>query len=177
LTLVKLNGKYFEALISLETLENRIAEMSAVISREYDGREIYLVVVLSGAFRFAAQLLRDIRVPAEVGFVKLKSYSGMKPGEITTELALPGLAGKHVIIAEDIIDTGNTVAHILKLPALQQAASVKVATMLHKPDALLHKLHVDYLGFSIPDRFVVGYGLDYDGKGRELNGIYQLTEN
>lgn len=127
---------------------------------------------------FAADLFKYLTIDAEICFIKLVSYKGMKSsGNVITAIGLDeDLFGREIIIVEDIVDTGKTLTEFLPQLMHQQPASLKVAALLHKPDALKHPLEIDYLGFAIPNKFVVGYGLDYDGFGRNLKEIYQLVE-
>ena len=127
---------------------------------------------------FAADLFKNLSIDAEICFIKLASYSGMKSsGKIITAIGLDqDLFGREVVIVEDIVDTGKTLNEFLPKLHHQQPKSLKIAALLHKPEATQFPLNIDYLGFSIPDKFVVGYGLDYDGLGRNLKEIYQLTE-
>jgi hypoxanthine phosphoribosyltransferase len=125
---------------------------------------------------FAADLFKSINLEAEICFIKLASYKGSKStGNVVTSIGLDAdLNQRHVIVLEDIIDTGKTLHEFLPQLANQQPASLKVAVLLHKPDATLFPIKIDYCCFTIPDRFVLGYGLDYDGYGRNLKEIYQL---
>jgi hypoxanthine phosphoribosyltransferase len=126
---------------------------------------------------FAADLFKNLTVEAEICFIKLASYKGMKSsGKVVTSIGLEDdLYGRDVIIVEDIVDTGKTLHNFLPKLQHQQPESMKIATLLHKPDATTYPLQLDYIGFSIPNKFVVGYGLDYDGLGRNLKEIYQLV--
>ena len=126
---------------------------------------------------FAADLFKNLTIEAEICFIKLASYKGMKSsGNVVTSIGLEDdLFGKEVIIVEDIVDTGKTLHNFLPKLSHQQPKSLRIATLLHKSEATVFPLHPDYVGFVIPDKFVVGYGLDYDGLGRNLKEIYQLV--
>jgi hypoxanthine phosphoribosyltransferase len=126
---------------------------------------------------FASDLFKYLTIDAEICFIKLASYKGMKSsGNVVTAIGLDqDLIGRDVVIVEDIVDTGKTLHEFLPKLQHQQPASLKIVTLLHKPEALKHPLTIDYIGFSIPNKFVVGYGLDYDGLGRNLKEIYQVT--
>jgi hypoxanthine phosphoribosyltransferase len=125
---------------------------------------------------FASDLFKHLTIEAEITFIKLASYKGMKStGNVVTSIGLDhDLFGRDVVIVEDIIDTGKTLHKFLPQLEHQQPASLRIAVLLHKPEALQHPLDIDYVGFSIPNKFVVGYGLDYNGLGRNLKEIYQL---
>lgn len=127
---------------------------------------------------FASDLFKVLNIPAEICFIKLASYKGTKSsGQVVTSIGLDiDLFGRDVIILEDIIDTGKTMSQFLPQLFHQQPASLKICTLLHKPEATIYPTTIDYRGFIIPDKFVVGYGLDYDGLGRNIKEIYQLTD-
>jgi hypoxanthine phosphoribosyltransferase len=127
---------------------------------------------------FAADVFKNLSIDAEICFIKLASYRGMKSsGQVITAIGLDvDLFGRDVVILEDIVDTGKTLSEFLPKLDHQQPNSLKIAALLHKPDATKYPLKIDYLGFSIPDKFVVGYGLDYDGLGRNLKEILQLAD-
>lgn len=175
LKLIRLRDKYFEPLISHDELIQVSKSIGKQISLDYVGKELYLLVVLSGAYRFASALSDYIDIPAEVGFVKVSSYKGTSStGQFELSLSLPDLSGKDVLIIEDIVDTGETLHFLKQQPGLQAVSSLRTASLLVKEP---NQHHLNYLGFTIPDKFVVGFGLDYDGLGRNLNDIYQLTRN
>jgi hypoxanthine phosphoribosyltransferase len=132
---------------------------------------------LNGSFMFAADLFKQLTIEAELCFIKLASYKGMKSsGKVITSIGLEDdIFGKDVIIVEDIVDTGKTLHRFLPKLVHQQPKSLKIATLLHKAEATEYPLVLDYVGFTIPNKFVVGYGLDYDGLGRNLREIFQLV--
>lgn len=127
---------------------------------------------------FASDLFKELTVDAEICFIKLASYKGTKStGNVISSIGLDvSLTGRHVIIVEDIVDTGKTLSEFMPQLLNQQPASLKIAALLHKPEALAHPVKIDYLGFNVPNKFLLGYGLDFDGLGRNLKEIYQLTE-
>ena len=137
------------------------------------------IAILNGSFMFAADLFKYLTIDAEICFIKLASYKGMKSsGHVITAIGLDqDLYGREVVIIEDIVDTGKTLNEFLPKLDHQQPKSLKIAALLHKPEATQFPLTIDYLGFRIPNKFVVGYGLDYDGLGRNLKEIYQLAEH
>ena len=177
MSVIKVHDKVFETFLSEETIQHKIKEIAAAINKDYKGKKPLFVAILNGVFMFAADLFKQLDVDAEICFIKLVSYNGMKSsGSVITAIGLvDDLYGKDVILIEDIVDTGKTLHQFLPKLLHQQPASLRVAALLHKPDSTIFPLTIDYLGFSIPDKFVVGYGLDYDGLGRNLKEIYQLV--
>ena len=173
---IKVHDKSFETYLSEETIQARIKELSAQISQDYAGKRPLFIAILNGSFMFAADLFKGLTIEAELCFIKLSSYKGMQSsGRVITTIGLDDdLFGRDVIIVEDIVDTGKTLHNFLPRLVHQQPKSLRMATLLHKPDATEFPLSLDYIGFSIPNKFVVGYGLDYDGLGRNLKEIYQL---
>ncbi len=173
---VTVHDKTFTTYLTEKDIQQRVVQMAKAINKDYKGKKPLFIGILNGAFMFASDLFRHLNVDAEITFIKLASYKGMKStGNVVTSIGLDhDLYGKDVIIVEDIIDTGKTLHKFLPQLQHQQPASLKIAVLLHKPEAQLFPLHIDYIGFSIPNRFVVGYGLDYNGLGRNLKEIYQL---
>jgi hypoxanthine phosphoribosyltransferase len=171
-----LHHKQFVPYLSEGALQARIAELGAELNRDYEDKDPLFVGVLNGAFRFAADLMRHIDVQCEINFVKLTSYRGTEStGRVSSHIGLNAdLTGRHIVVLEDIIDTGHTIEYLHELLSAGNPASIRVATLLYKPEAYLGKVPVHYCGFEIPNLFVVGYGLDYDGLGRNLNNIYQI---
>ncbi|CAD5246846.1 MULTISPECIES: hypoxanthine phosphoribosyltransferase [unclassified Imperialibacter] len=173
-----INNKEFEHYIDRSQISNRLNELAEQIDTDYTGKSVVMLAVLNGAFIFAGDLIRLLKVDAEVSFVKLKSYRGLaSSGEVQTLIGLMHeLKDREVLIVEDIIDTGRTMSKLLEMVWEQSPASVKVCTLLVKPDVFKSKYPLDYVGFSIPDKFVVGYGLDYDELGRQLPDIYKIKD-
>lgn len=173
---VQVHDKSFEIYLSEQTIQERIAALAAQINQDYAGRRPFFVTILNGSFMFAADLFKHLTIDAEICFIKLASYKGTKStGNVITTIGLEDdLFGKDVVIVEDIVDTGKTLHNFLPKLEHQQPRSLKIATLLHKPEATQFPLTLDYIGFSIPNKFVVGYGLDYDGLGRNLKEIYQV---
>ena len=165
-------------MISRADIEARVAVLGAEISRDYAGQRPLIIAILNGSFIFAADLFRALTIEAEISFIKLASYKGTSStGSVVTAIGLeekPG--GRHVIILEDIVDTGRTLHGFLPEITQRRPASVKIATFLSKPEARKYDVRADYVGFEIPDSFVVGYGLDYDGLGRHLPELYTLVQ-
>jgi len=178
---ITIKDKNFEPLIEYSMIEKRTRLIGIEINVDYENRVPVFIGVLNGSFMFMADLLKEVKIPCETTFVKLASYySGTKSsGNITEELSIAmDLANRDVIIVEDIIDTGKTLDYLIKQIEALKPASIKVATLLLKPDALEVDLgEIDYIGFEIANEFVVGYGLDYDGLGRNSCDIYRLCDD
>jgi len=175
--IIQVLDKKFRPFITAAEIDVRIREMAAQITKDYEGRNPIFIAILNGSFMFASDLFKYIKGPAEIVFIKLASYKGTRStGNVVTSIGLDeSLKGRHVVIVEDIVDTGKTLYEFLPQLTNQQPASLKIAALLHKPDALTFPLTIDYLGFNVPDKFLLGYGLDYDGHGRNLKEIYQLV--
>ncbi len=177
MAVIKVHEKSFETYLSDVTIQQRVSEIAAAINKDYAGKKPLFICILNGSFMFAADLFKQLSIEAELCFIKLASYKGMKSsGKVITSIGLEeDLFGKDVIIVEDIVDTGKTLHRFLPKLVHQQPKSLKIATLLHKSEATEYPLVLDYVGFVIPNKFVVGYGLDYDGLGRNLREIYQLV--
>lgn len=165
-----------DVFISQEAIATRVKELAELINRDYQNQEIILVCVLNGSFIFCADLARHIKVPVQFEFVSLSSYEGTESsGQVSFRLDVKqSLVGKNVIIVEDIVDTGLTISFLLKHMKLKNLKSLKLCSLLLKRARLKIEVPVDYLGFDIEDKFVIGYGLDFDGRYRELPyiGVY-----
>lgn len=174
---IQVHDKQFVPYLTAEKIQQRILELSQQISVDYAHTKPLFIAILNGSFMFAADLFRQVTVDAEISFIKVASYKGMRStGNVVTSIGLEqDIYGRHLIIVEDIVDTGKTLHNFLPTLQHQQPASLKIVTLLHKPEATEYPLILDYVGFSIPNKFVVGYGLDYDGLGRNYNAIYQLA--
>jgi len=175
---VTLLDKTFETSITEAEIKERVKAVAAAISRDMAGKNPLLLGVLNGAFIFAADLMREISIPCEISFVKLASYQGTTTtGKVKEVLGInEDLTGRHVIIVEDIIDTGLTMKRMIEQLGTRQPASVSVCALLMKPDKLQVDLDVKYCAMQIPNDFIVGYGLDYDQQGRGLKDIYTVVE-
>ena len=178
MSILRVHDKEFEPYLSAEEIAEKIREIAGRLNRDYAGEKPLFIAILNGSFMFASDLFKGISIEAEITFIKLASYKGTKSsGQVVTAIGLDiDLIGRHVIIVEDIVDTGKTLHVFLPQLVHQQPASLKVAALLHKPEATIYPIPVDYLGFSIPNEFVVGYGLDYNGLGRNIASIYKLAE-
>lgn len=170
--------KEFQKYISSEDLSSKIKELADRINNDYEGKKPLFIAILNGSFMFAADLFKEVQIPCEISFVKVASYEEMEStGNVKQLIGLnEPIFNKDVIIIEDIIDTGRTIAKILEEFRSLGAGSVEVVTLLQKPEANKSAEPLKYVGFNIPEKFVVGYGLDYDGLGRNLKDIYQLKE-
>ena len=168
-----------EILFSKETIAARVQELGACITKDYEGKAVVLLCILKGSFIFAADLARSITLPTRIEFLGLQSYgSDTKSSgvvQITQDLTT-SISGEHVIIVEDIIDTGLTISYLLNTLKTRNPKSIKVCTLLHKPARTVKKVPINYLGFTIEDLFVLGYGLDYDQRYRNLPEIWIKTE-
>lgn len=162
---------HIEVMISEEEVEARVHELAKQISEDYAGKELHLIIILKGSIFFACELAKKITVPVTMDFMSVSSYgNGMvSAGKITVKKELDeDIAGKEVLIIEDIVDSGNTLYHLKKLLLARNPASLKIITLLDKPDRRTAEIETDYCGFKIPDKFVVGYGLDYAQRYRNL---------
>jgi hypoxanthine phosphoribosyltransferase len=178
MTEVTTHDKTFRIMIPETDIRNRVKALGVEISADYLGKKPLLIAILNGAFIFAADLMREIDIDCEISFVKLASYKGTgSTGAVQTVLGLDtAITNRHIIIVEDIIDTGTTLNNFLKALEKESPASVSLVCCFHKPEALKHPLSIDYCGFEIQNKFIVGYGLDYDGLGRNYPAIYQLKD-
>ncbi|MDP4262198.1 MAG: hypoxanthine phosphoribosyltransferase [Bacteroidota bacterium] len=173
---IKVHDKSFETYLSEETILQRVKEIAGDINKDYAGKRPLFIAILNGSFMFASDMFKQLTIEAELCFIKLASYKGLKSsGSVVTSIGLEDdLFDKEVVIVEDIVDTGKTLYNFLPKLLHQQPKSLKIAALLHKPEATEYPLELNYIGFRIPNKFVVGYGLDYDGLGRNLKEIYQL---
>ncbi len=160
-----------DVLISEEEVEKRISEMGKIISEEYEGKEIHMICVLKGGVFFMCQLAKHITVPVTMDFMSISSYgddtSSSGVVKIIKDLDEP-LEGKDVLVVEDIIDSGRTLSYLMEILEKRKPNSMRLCTLLDKPDRRVREVHVDHMGFEIPDEFVVGYGLDYKQRYRNL---------
>ena len=176
--LVTVKDKQFAISLSEERIRQRVAETAAQISQDLEGKNPVFLAVLNGSFVFAADLMRGISIPCEINFVRFSSYEGMNStGSVKELLGLnQSLKGRTVVVIEDIIDSGLTMQELLVYLQKFEPTDLKVASLLVKPGHMQVKLDIDYTCFEIPNDFIVGYGLDYDGFGRNLPAIYTVVE-
>ena len=174
--MLKIKDKEFTLYLSQKELERKVKELGEQISKDYQGKSPIVLGVLNGAFMFLSDLMKEVEVPLELSFIKIASYSGTNStGKVKEVIGLSeDVKGRHVLIVEDIVDTGLSMTHLKEMVEAQKPASIAIASLLVKPEALKEPIDIDYVGFDIPTKFVVGYGLDYDGFGRNLKEIYQL---
>lgn len=176
--MLTIHDKTFVPFIAAHDIQQRIAELATQINRDYHDKQPLMVVVLNGAVLFAADLFKQLTMPCEITFLRVSSYQKTaSTGQIRQLLGLSEpITDRDVIVVEDIVDTGLTLGDVCDQLRESRPASLTVATLLFKPEALKRQLHLDYVGFEIENRFVVGYGLDYDGLGRNTKDIFVLAE-
>ncbi len=175
---IQVLDKTFEPYLKEAAIQEKITELAGQLNKDYAGKRPLFLSILNGSFLFTADLFKQITIEAEVSFIKLASYKGTSStGNVITAIGLDAnVKDRHIVILEDIIDTGKTLHHYLPQLDSMQPASVKIAVLLNKKEALQYPVKVDYACFDIPNKFVVGYGLDYNEKGRNLNSIYQVID-
>jgi hypoxanthine phosphoribosyltransferase len=176
LTDIQIKDLNFTPYLLRNEIRDRIQELAIQINQDYVNKNPLFVSILNGSFMFTSDLMKQIELQSEIRFIKVSSYDGVKS---TKKVSMSSEFGKwvsdrHIIFIEDIIDTGRTLSAFLPTLREKQPASIAIATLLHKPAATLFQVPIDYCGFTIPNLFVVGYGLDYNGLGRNLPGLYQL---
>ncbi len=174
---VYVHGKTFVPYLDVDTIDARLSSLGEQLDRDFDGRDPLFLAVLNGSFMFASDLLKKVTIPCEISFVKLASYSGMhSSGAVTSLIGLSeNLKDRHVVVLEDIVDTGNTMVKLLPAIEALNPASVSLCTFLLKREALKHSIEPEYVAFEVPEIFFLGYGLDYDGQGRNLPCLYRLA--
>lgn len=174
--LMIIKDKEFVLYLKEENIKERCFQLAEEIGRQYRGKTPLFLSVLNGSFIFTSDLIRCLDFSLEINFIKLSSYESTQSTGLVKEIIgiPPQIKDRHVIILEDIVDTGNTINYLLQKLKEHSAASIAIAAMFLKPEIFKNKFPVQYVGFEIPDEFVVGYGLDYDGFGRNLKDLYQL---
>ena len=176
---VEIQGRTFEMYLTTKQIEEAVNNVALQINKDYAGKELLFIVVLNGAFIYAADLLRKVDLPSQVTFVRLKSYSGMETSVCVKEMIglNEDVEGKDVIVVEDIIDTGTSMKHFMESLKAKGAKSIALTTMLFKPEALLYsEVKPKYIGIEIPKDFIIGYGMDLDGYARNLDSIYVIKK-
>ncbi|MGV8995047.1 MAG: hypoxanthine phosphoribosyltransferase [Flavobacterium sp.] len=176
--MIQIHDKHFVPFISRKELDFAVASMAKQVENDFGDEVPLFVGVLNGAFMVVSDFMKHYSRPCEVSFVKMSSYEGTSTTNEVKELIglNQDLSGRSVVVIEDIVDTGNTVAELKKIFKAKGVKSFKIATLFFKPDAYTQDIKLDYVGIRIPNKFIVGYGLDYDGLGRNLPEIYQLKE-
>jgi len=175
---IQIKDKQFSLSIPEVEILKAVKEVGLAINRDLAGTNPLFICVLNGAFMFAGDLMKTINIPCEITFIKLSSYEGLyTSGTVKEIIGLnESVVGRNVVVVEDIVDTGITMERILSSLKAKGANSIHVATFLQKPDALQKDIKVDYVAMKIPNDFIVGYGLDYDGFGRNLKDIYTVVK-
>lgn len=174
---IRVKDKDFKLFLSAETIQENIVKVAERISSDLDGQNPLFLAVLNGSFMFASDLMKNITIPCQISFIKLASYEGMESGGKVREVfgLSEKIEGRTVVIVEDIVDSGRTMTQLLASLNTRNPKEIKIATFLYKPEALQCELDLDYVVFEVPNDFVVGYGLDYDGYGRNLGAVYSLA--
>ena len=175
---VKIKDKSFRVSIPEAEIKQHVKALAEQMSKDLEGKNPIFLGVLNGSFVFAADLMREMTVPCEISFVKLASYQGTtSTGKVREVLGInENLSGRTVVIVEDIVESGQTMKQMIESLGTRNPESVRICTLFFKPEKLKEDLDLDYVAFRIPDDFIVGYGLDYDGLGRELKDVYTIVE-
>ena len=175
---VKIKDKSFRVSIPEAEIKQHVKALAEQMSKDLEGKNPIFLGVLNGSFIFAADMMREMTVPCEISFVKLASYQGTtSTGKVREVLGInENLSGRTVVIVEDIVESGQTMKQMIESLGTRNPESVRICTLFFKPEKLKEDLDLDYVAFRIPDDFIVGYGLDYDGLGRELKDVYTIVE-
>jgi len=175
---IRIKDKTFRVSLTEADIKERVREVARQMSRELEGKNPLLLAVLNGAFVFAADLMREMTIPCEISFVKLASYQGTtSTGKVHEVIGInEDLAGRTVVIVEDIVESGHTMKRMIEQLGTRNPESVSICTLFFKPERLQEQLTIDYVAFTIPNDFIVGYGLDYDQQGRGLKDLYTLKQ-
>jgi hypoxanthine phosphoribosyltransferase len=175
---IKIKDKSFRVSIPEAEIKARVKALAEQMSKDLEGKNPIFLAVLNGAFIFAADLMREMTIPCEISFVKLASYQGTtSTGKVKEVFGInENLSGRNVVIVEDIVESGQTMRQMIESLGTRNPASVHICTLFFKPEKLKEELTLDYVAFRIPDDFILGYGLDYDGLGRELKDVYTIVE-
>jgi hypoxanthine phosphoribosyltransferase len=176
LSSISLHDKQFTPYLPAAQILEAVRTMAARLNQDYAGQKPLFIAVLNGSFMFAADLMKQMTIDCEVAFIRVSSYEGTaSTGEIKEILGLQEeVAGRHLVVVEDIVDTGHTMQALLQQLQAKQPASVEVATLFTKPECLQHELSMRYIGIELPNEFIVGYGLDYNGLGRNYPDVYKV---
>lgn len=176
---VKLHDKTFELSIPEAEILKSVKAVAGKVNKDYEGKHPVILAVLNGSFMFCADFVRELTIPCEVNFVKLSSYSGTQSTGKVEELigVNSDISGRDIIIVEDIVESGNTLLKMKNILDSKNVASARICSLFFKPAKLQADIKVDYPAMIIPDDFIVGYGLDYDGEGRQLKDVYTLYKD
>lgn len=177
MSIIQIKDKQFRPYLSAEEIDKAVTTLAEKINKDFKGEKVLFLAILNGSFMFASDLLKKIDVECEISFVKIASYSGTKStGKVKKLIGLmQSLEDRNVIIVEDIIDTGNTLDKLLPTLIAEKPNNLRLCTLLFKPEAFKANFNIDYIGLEIPNKFILGYGLDYDELGRNLKDIYQIV--
>ena len=175
---IQILDKQFTLFLPASEIEQAIDKIAQSMNKELAGKEVLFIAILNGAFMFAADLYKRLTIPSRITFLKLASYEGTSStGKIKRLIGLESdLKDLIVVVLEDIVDTGTTLDHIMKQLKGYEPAEIRIATLFLKPEVYSHQIPLDYVGIEVPNRFIVGYGLDYNGYGRNLKDLYVLSE-
>lgn len=178
MSLITIKDKQFSLSINSEIIQEAVTKVGEQINRDMADKDPMFICVLNGSFMFAGDLMKIVNIPCEITFIKLSSYEGLyTTGSVKEVLGLSeSVVGRNIVVVEDIVDTGITMEKIITSLEAKGAKNIKVATFLQKPAALQRDIKIDYVAMKIPNEFIVGYGLDYDGYGRNLKDIYTVVE-
>lgn len=176
--MITVHDKQFEVYLNASSIREEVKRVAIQINQDYEGKNPLLIIILNGSFIFASDLVRELSISVEVSFIKLRSYEATEStGNVKELIGLyEEIKNRDVIIVEDIVDSGKTIDHLLKMIQPKCPRSIAVAALLHKPQATRIPVDIRYVGFKIPNKFVLGYGLDYQGLGRNLKDIFTLVE-
>ena len=174
---IKIKDLEFIPYVTHYDILERVREIGIKINQDYENKNPLFIAVLNGSFMFASDLMKQVDLKSELTFIKVNSYDGIESTGLIKEMIGIGqsVTDRHVVIIEDIVDTGNTITHLLNEMSKMDPASIEVVTLFSKPESHQTKLYIKYTGFDIPNKFIVGYGLDYDGYGRNYQDVYQLV--
>lgn len=174
---VTVYGKRFRVSLPAEKIQARVAEVANQINNDLAGKDVVFLGILNGSFMFAADLMKSVNLPCKISFVKFSSYVGQKStGNVKELIGLnEDIKGKSIVIIEDIVDTGSTMFDLLAYLKKFEPAEIRIATLMYKPEVCRKDLNINYYGFTIPNDFIIGYGLDFDGLGRNLKDIYTIV--
>lgn len=175
---VQVLDKTFEIFIDSSEIQKVVSEMASEINNDLQGKDVIFLGILNGSFMFASDLYKKINIPSQISFLKLASYQGTSTsGNVKRLIGInEDILGKTVVVIEDIVDSGITMENITKQLIGYEPAEIRLATLLFKPSAMQSKLKLDYVGIEIPNDFIIGYGLDYNGYGRNLTDIYKIAD-
>lgn len=177
-SIIQIHDKHFEVFINKAHIEHRIVELASKINEDYHGKRPLFLAILNGSFMFAAELMKSVNLACEITFLRVSSYQATQSSGKVHEILglLENIENRDVIVVEDIVDTGLTMIEIKQQLLAQNPASLSIITLFQKPKALKQPIDIQYIGFEIENKFVLGYGLDYDGLGRNLSDLYVLCE-